>query len=167
MVTMTSSRVLRQLAPESTTRPWMGPRHTGGIPVRGTGSALDALGGLGAFRPDPLVEGGGHLERLVQELALGLEQLGGEVVGGVDQLGRGGVALGARPGSGAGHELLGRLGPAAQAVDDGLLALADGVEDLALQVVGGGLGGGQGASFPLVFSMMCELYLAHRWFVKC
>src|SRR5215217_4168583 len=108
-------------------------------------SALDALGGLGALLLDPLVEGGGDLDGLVQEVALGLEQLGGEVVGGIDQLGRGGVAVGARPGGGAGHELLGRLGPAAQTVDDGLLALADGVDDLALQVVGGGLGGSQGA----------------------
>ena len=57
-----------------------------GIPF-GARSALDALGGLGALLLDLLVDRGGHLDRLVEEVALRLEQLEGEVVGGVDQLG--------------------------------------------------------------------------------
>src|SRR5215213_1460537 len=154
--------------PECTTRPTVGgPRRAGGFRSGGARSALDALGGLGTLLLDPLVERGGHLDGLVEEVALGLEQLGGEVVGGVDPLGGGGVALGARPGGGAGHELLGRLGPAAQTVDDGLLALADGIEDLALQVVGGGLGSQGAVPFRCDSSMLRKLYLAHRWFVMC
>src|SRR5215211_5451976 len=169
VITMTSSRVLRQQTPEAGRGPWLGGLFLPGIPVRGAGSALDGLRDLGALLLDALVERGGHLDGLVEEVALRLEQLEGEVVGGVDQLRGGGVAVGARPRGGLGHELLGRLGPAAQTVDDGLLALADGVEDLALQVVGGGLGGSQLAflSVRCVSSVRCKLYLAQRWFVKC
>src|SRR5215218_9368575 len=51
----------------------------------------------------------------------------------------GGQLVGARHGGlgGAGHELLDGLGPGAHAVDDRLLALADAVEHLPLELLGG------------------------------
>src|SRR5512132_4463202 len=110
-------------------------RRAGGSAL---GRLLRGIGGLLGLLPGRLADRGGGAKHAVGELALGVQELGGEVEHRVHDLGRGGQLAGAVPGGlgGAGHELLDGLGPGAHAVDDSLLALAEAVEHLRLELLG-------------------------------
>src|SRR5450631_1084752 len=126
----------RNVRARRTGKPWFAARLCWllgvgvGLPGGSGGAVL-----LGGHRP-------GHLEHALGELPLAGEQLLGEVVGtrhellGLGQL----VSEGQAGRRDRRRDRLDRLGPGLDGIDDGVLALADGVQDLALNLVANGAG---------------------------
>src|ERR1022692_2285481 len=126
----------RNVRARRTGKPWFAARLCWllgvgvGLPGGSGGAVL-----LGGHRP-------GHLEHALGELPLAGEQLLGEVVGtGHELLGLGQLVSEGQAGRrDRRRDRLDRLGPGLDGIDDGVLALANGVQDLALNLVADGAG---------------------------
>src|ERR1017187_2824736 len=126
----------RNVRARRTGKPWFAARLCWllgvgvGLPGGSGGAVL-----LGRHRP-------GHLEHALGELPLAGEQLLGEVVGtGHELLGLGQLVSEGQAGRrDRRRDRLDRLGPGLDGIDDGVLALANGVQDLALNLVADGAG---------------------------
>src|ERR1019366_6076356 len=139
----------RNVRARRTGKPWFAARLCWllgvgvGLPGGSGGAVL-----LGRHRP-------GHLEHALGELPLAGEQLLGEVVGtGHELLGLGQLVSEGQAGRrDRRRDRLDRLGPGLDGIDDGVLALANGVQDLALNL----MASGAGISHFFLLEMVCML----------
>src|ERR1022692_4499069 len=126
----------RNVRTRRTGKPWFAARlcwffGVGVCPPGGSGGAVLLFG----HRPGPL-------EHALGELPLAGEQLLGEVVGtGHELLGLGQLVSEGQAGRrDRRRDRLDRLGPGLDGIDNGVLALANGVQDLALNLMANGAG---------------------------
>src|ERR1022692_3120180 len=135
----------RNVRARRTGKPWFAARLCWllgvGVGLLGGSGGAVLLGGSGGA----VLLGGhppGHLEHALGELPLAREQLLGEVVGtGHELLGLGQLVSEGQAGRrDRRRDRLDRLGPGLDGIDNGVLALANGVQDLALNLMANGAG---------------------------